>query len=493
MDNNGRAPLYERLQQAYFQRASRFHVPGHKGGRGLVSEVKGIFEDVMEIDYTEVTGLDDLHHPQGVIQEAQQLAAACFGAEATFFLVNGSTVGNLALILSVCQRNDLVLVQRNVHKSILHGLMLAGAQSVFLPPQIDPTTGIAAGVSLKVVEQALLKYPEARAVILTNPNYYGMGNDLNGISELVHSYGKPLIVDEAHGAHFGFHPELPGSALSMGADAVVQSTHKMLSALTMGSMLHIQGERIDREKTAALLAMLQSSSPSYPIMASLDLCRASLENHGEQLFAAGLRRSKAIKEKISTDMPWFSLVQEEKASEAYDYIDPFKITIRDATGTLNGYELQQQLEDKECLAEMADPDYALLVCSYATSSADTDHLFQALKDITSKFDLRKKEKAETAANNVRPSYFPPIITPVSFDMSMLSQAPSLKQAKTLQEAVGWRSAESIIPYPPGIPVIYPGEVITEELIAYLNVMIKTGARFQGEQKLAEGIIHVLKG
>lgn len=487
-----RAPLYERLKESYFQRASRFHVPGHKGGQALTIEDKGILEDVMTIDYTEVSGLDDLHHPQGVIHEAQQLAAKCFGANETFFLVNGSTVGNLALILSVCQRDDLILVQRNVHKSILHGLMLAGARAVFLPPEIDPLTGIAAGVSSQSVERALLKHPEARAVLVTNPNYYGMGSSLKKIAELAHAYDMPLIVDEAHGAHFGFHPELPGSALSMGADAVVQSTHKMLTALTMGSMLHLRGERIDRRKTASFLAMLQSSSPSYPIMASLDLCRARLEMAGEELFVGALEKCRELRKEISSKMPWFLIVNQERhATEAYDYIDPFKVTISDATGTLNGYQLQQQLENEGCLIEMADTEHVLLVYSIATSDKDSDRLLLALNQISNKLELGKKELKETAANKVRPSYFPPIPTPVQFDMSMLSPGSRLKRAVTLHEAAGYRSAESVIPYPPGVPVLFPGEVITKEVIAFLEDMVRAGARFQGEQQLVKGKIAVI--
>ncbi|MEC0200985.1 aminotransferase class I/II-fold pyridoxal phosphate-dependent enzyme, partial [Paenibacillus taichungensis] len=254
------------------------------------------FLEMMRLDVTEISGTDDLHHPEGVILEAQQLAADCFGAEESFFLVGGSTSGNLSLLLTVCNEpNSLVLVQRNVHKSIIHGLMLAGARAVFLEPWVDPTSGLAVMPSLETVQAAVQAHSEAKGVLVTLPNYYGMGTDLKPIAEVCHEAGMPLLVDEAHGAHYGQHPDLPASALSCGADGVVQSTHKMLSAFTMGAMLHVQGTRLNRSLLRQRLAMVQSSSPSYPVMASLDLARRLLHTQGANAFTAGLAAVDAFK------------------------------------------------------------------------------------------------------------------------------------------------------------------------------------------------------
>lgn len=291
-DRSHHAPLYEALL-AYRESGNRsYHVPGHKNGQAyrrmptktegegvrvedaipsgaaVSSEfvgrktVKGemdhrslrssgtpdtAFMDMMRMDVTEITGTDDLHQPEGVILEAQQLAADCYGAEESFFLVGGSTVGNLSLLLTICNEpGSVVLVQRNVHKSVIHGLMLAGAKAVFLEPWVDAASGLAVLPSVETVQAAVQAYPEAKGVLVTSPNYYGMGSDLTPLAEVCHAAGMPLLVDEAHGAHYGQHPQLPKSAPSCGADGVVQSTHKMLSAFTMGAMLHVRGPRINR-------------------------------------------------------------------------------------------------------------------------------------------------------------------------------------------------------------------------------------------------------
>ncbi|WP_158702797.1 aminotransferase class I/II-fold pyridoxal phosphate-dependent enzyme, partial [Paenibacillus faecalis] len=284
-----RAPLIEALLTYKNKANISFHVPGHKNGKVYdgIQDAE-LFSEVMKIDVTEISGTDDLHHPEGVIREAQLLAADCFGAEESFFLVGGSTAGNLAMVLTVCsQPGDLILLQRNVHKSVLNGLMLAGARAVFLEPQIDEYSGLAVMPSQETVRAALAAYPEAKAVFVTSPNYYGMGSDLKELADLCHANEVPLLVDEAHGAHYGMHPDLPESALSCGADGVVQSTHKMLSAMTMGSMLHVQGRLLDRSLLRQRLAMVQSSSPSYPVMASLDLARRLLHAQGPGAFTAG--------------------------------------------------------------------------------------------------------------------------------------------------------------------------------------------------------------
>ncbi|WP_036720636.1 aminotransferase class I/II-fold pyridoxal phosphate-dependent enzyme, partial [Paenibacillus sp. JCM 10914] len=278
-----RAPIADALDRYRERKGTSFHVPGHKNGRIYEShsQVAGMLLDAMRVDVTEISEMDDLFQPEGIIQEAQELAADCFCADESFFLVGGSTAGNLALILTVCATpGDMLLVQRNVHKSILNGLKLAGARVVFLRPEFDQHSGLAIAPSLNTIRSALDAYPEAKGLMVTMPNYYGMGSDLRPIAEACHERGLPLLVDEAHGAHYGHHPELPRSALACGADGVVQSTHKMLAAMTMGAMLHVQGDRLDRGLLRQRLSMIQSSSPSYPLMASLDLARRLLHTQG---------------------------------------------------------------------------------------------------------------------------------------------------------------------------------------------------------------------
>lgn len=468
-----RMPLLERLLEYGERGQASFHVPGHKSGKGLPPGA-GIFRQLLSIDLTEITGLDDLHHPEGVIREAQQLAAACFGAEETCFLVNGSTVGNLAAILSLCASDDVIIVQRNAHKSVLHGLMLAGAKAVFVTPRYDTKSGLAAGVGAEVLETALARHPEAKGVLLTNPNYYGMGGDLRRLARLTHRYGKPLVVDEAHGAHYGFHTDLPESALAAGADLVVQSTHKMLSAMTMGAMLHMQGDRIDRGQVKQRLAMLQSSSPSYPIMASLDASRVLLQAEGKVWLDRGLRAVSRFERALGRS-PWFQTIA-GAPSQAYETKDPFKVAVCDATGTLSGFGLRDELERRGIMTEMADPRHVLLVFSLASDEHDADKLVQAMEQIADAFALPKKNIG--AAFSYGDGGLPDrgsISEPVSFRLNPRTATASI----ALSDAVGQRAGEMVIPYPPGIPVLYEGEIITEEVIRYIRHLAAEGARFQG--------------
>jgi len=491
------APLYERLVACRAAGLTSFHVPGHKSGRGLDPLAKGDLEQVMAIDYTEITGLDDLHDPEGVIREAQELAADCFGADETHFLVGGSTVGNLAMITAVCGRGELMLVQRNVHKSVIHGLMLAGARAVFLPPQRDEASGLAFAPDIAVVREAFARYPEAKALFLSNPDYYGTGVDLRPYAELAHVCGKPLLVDEAHGAHYGFHPDLPPSALSCGADAVVQSTHKMLTAMTMGAMLHVRGERINRDLLKFRLGMLQSSSPSYPIMASLDLCRRSLHVRGAELFERGLAAVRSFAAGLAR-LESFAAARPAAVASAgvLKTQDPFKVAVRDQTGTLTGYELKSELERRGCMVEMADPDYVLLVFSLASSLQDSERLLSALRDIGEERRLGGREPRPGAWQSAAAAPFRRISAPVPMDMrvpglSAGGEGSPPTRLVPIREAAGEICAEMVIPYPPGVPVLFPGEPIEREMAEYIAELAASGARFHGWRGAADGMLRIM--
>lgn len=482
--NPARAPLFDALVAHHLRHAVSFHVPGHKSGRGLDEEAKLFFESMMTIDYTEITGLDDLHHAEGIIREAQILAADCFGAEETCFLVGGSTAGNLAMITAVCRPGELLLVQRNVHKSVINGLKLAGAKAVFLPPYIEPISGLACGVNIEDVEQALSEYPEAKGLLLTNPNYYGIGINLQPIAELLHKYDKLLLVDEAHGAHYGFHPSLPLTALSSGADAVVQSTHKMLTAMTMGAMLHLQGKRINRKLVKERLSMLQSSSPSYPLLASLDLARRLVHTRGFAYVDQGLQAVNEFKRRLD-QLNTFRYISQPSNDQIFLTQDPFKISIYDYSGALTGPELQAALEERGCYIEMADSKHVLIVMTPASNINDVDRLIASLQQISTII----KEKASTS--RVQDHRFAPtfhhISVPISFD---LSSSTSAETTIALHEAAGRCSAEMVIPYPPGIPVLYPGELITNATVLYLQELVNLGIRIQGTALGQSGMLKV---
>ncbi|MVP02154.1 aminotransferase class I/II-fold pyridoxal phosphate-dependent enzyme [Paenibacillus lutrae] len=484
------APLFERMREHYDKLPASFHVPGHKSGRGADPAAASFFEPLMALDYTEISGLDDLHQPEGVIREAQELAADCFGADETFFLVGGSTVGNLAMIMSLCGTGDILLVQRNVHKSVLHGLMLAGAHAVFISPALDGDSGIPASVRWCDVEDALNRYPEAKGLLLTNPNYYGMGVNLRPYAELAHSRGIPLLVDEAHGAHYGFHPELPESALASGADAVVQSTHKMLSAMTMGAMLHLQGDRMDRGRIRTLLAMLQSSSPSYPILASLDLARKQMHTCGRELINQGLDAVKLLCSGIHS-VHGLKVLEPPVAPEAYDSLDPFKITLYDSTGTLTGTDLQELLEEAGCYVEFASGAYVLLLLTIFTSLEDAQRALDVCRSISTRYLIERQELRDTSPN----SMYKPLLYSVSKPVPMGSPLFTNNQEQnvvlaSLDDSTGQRSAEMVIPYPPGIPLLYPGEIITEETADKLKKLVASGARFHGSVEVMRGYLKV---
>jgi arginine decarboxylase len=482
--NKYSAPLFERLIEHADKSYASLHVPGHKSGRGVDPTARPYYESILRLDLTEISGLDDLHHPEEAILEAQRLAADCFGAEETFFLVNGSTVGNLSMIMSVCRKGDLLLVQRDAHKSVIHGLMLAGARAVFVNPEVDPATGVTLGLSKLAVEEALEQYPEAKGLLVTRPSYYGTAMPLEDIAESLHAQGKPLLVDEAHGAHFGFHPSLPASALSCGADIVVQSTHKLLTAMTMGAMLHVQGDLVDRKEIKRFLTMLQSSSPSYPLMASLDISRRQMHTSGAELLGEGLSVVGDFASKVKR-LPRFALLEPEMPKHVQETAesckDPFKIILKDIRGGLSGFELKDALEEHGCFVEMADPQAVLLVFSLASTEQDATKLLQALGEISATGQVGSEGSGSDTLRSFSSAVMPGLSKPVSFDESVYRHRGTVLVA--LSESEGRVASEMIVPYPPGIPVLCPGERVSGEVSRYLMQLVAMGARIHG---LVEG-------
>lgn len=504
------APLYEMLECYKAEGKISFHVPGHKNGQAYrMDQSAGFLDEVMTADITEISGSDDLHDPGGVILEAQRLAADCFGAEESFFLVGGSTAGNLALILTVCaEPGAVLLVQRNVHKSVIHGLMLAGARAVFLDPLLDESSGLAVAPAEETVRKALAAWPEAAGLLVTMPNYYGMGTDLAPLARACHDSGVPLLVDEAHGAHYGQHPELPAGALSCGADGVVQSTHKMLAAMTMGAMLHVQGPRLDRALLRQRLAMVQSSSPSYPVMASLDLARRLLHTRRADAFTAGLAAVKTLRRGLA-ELPRFAALRPKapqrhtggggaetsaprvsgrrSTDAAYSTQDPFKVVIYDAAGVLSGFELQAQLERKGCVPEMSDERHVVLLFSLGSRAEDAVSLLAALREIDREYPPGPFPSASAHVSTWNNFERSPLSAPVQFSLRPVREEET--ERIKLEESEGRVAAEMVIPYPPGIPLLYPGEVITGEISYRLRSLVEAGAKFQS---VSDPILQTIK-
>jgi arginine decarboxylase len=471
------APLFEKLMELAALKNISFHVPGHKNGRAY-NELSP-FAQLLDIDVTELPELDDLHQPEGVIAQAQILAASCFFAEQTFFLVNGSTVGNLALIMATCQPGDLILVQRNAHQSILHGCMLAQTRVGFLTPEWDEESGIPLHVSEQTIIRAIKQFPEAKAVFLTNPNYYGATQDLQPIAELVHQADMLLLVDEAHGAHLGYHPAWPRSAMQCGADAAVQSTHKMLASMTMTGMLHVQGARINRSRLQQVLRMLQSSSPSYVLMASLDLARARLAERGAPAFSM-----------LQANIDWFHQQMRDIAVSSFQTIrfdderalcahDPCKIILK--MNGMTGNQLQQLLHQHGCLTELADHQHVLLALSMETTRADLQTLLHVLSQIASeqKSDLTTNTNHDGIINLINQLRFDDKMGPISFSLNWLHDQEKVGHCCNLEDSVGLSSAQMITPYPPGIPLLFPGELIRSSHVQWMQMMLAQGMRIHG--------------
>lgn len=511
-----RKPIYEALRRMAQRSPARFHVPGHKGGTFFPQEALHIFAPLLQLDLTELPGLDDLHDPRGIIAQAQELAAEVFHADRTYFLVGGSTVGNLAMILGTIDRGDQVFVARHSHRSVFHALSMAEAEAIILEPEICPRFQVPLGVSESCFEQALRHYPQAKAIILTYPNYYGQALDIEPIIRLAHERNMLVLVDEAHGAHFGQDECLPRSAMQLGADVSVQSTHKMLASMTMTSMLHIKGERVSRPDIEACLHRLQSSSPSYPLLASLDLARAALarmkpedwhqaldayRHLRERLHEAGWTVSAAgtaggVSEQDTSSMAPVGGPEKLRPKTGTVCHDPFKLIIRAPEGW-HGFQLQQKLFEENIAVELADPTQILLTLPLAPQISWHDRLLQALDKIrhgrNGALEVDARKPLPRPVESAPGDKCSDACSDQASHVTMAKDGPrwrvlqmkriSLEDVEEidLSEAAGRLSAEMLVPYPPGVPLLIPGEEVDKQCVARIRLLQDQGAYFQGKR------------
>jgi len=469
-------PIVEGLERFRLQQNISFHVPGHKHGE--LSHLPQAFKDVMRYDVTELSGLDDLHHPEEMILEAENLLADTYGAMKSFFLVGGSTVGNLAMIYATCKKGDTIIVQRNAHKSIFHAIELVGAKPVFVSPLWDERTLTATHVSYRDLKEAVDYFPEARAVVLTYPTYYGVtSKEIEQQIAYCHEKGIPVLVDEAHGAHFSACTLFQPSSLTYGADIVVQSAHKTLPAMTMASFMHVNSDFIDVEKVNHYLRMLQSSSPSYLLLASLDDARYYVQTYMESDGAYIIEKRNQ----------WIEALRAIGSLEVIEVDDPIKLLLR--VDGYSGFQLQEALEAKHVYAELADANQVLLVLpllkhghSYPFAEIRV-RIKDAITLLLSTPMVEIITASQTAYNFVaitEPAY--------TFDEVEGAEKEWLPYMRTM----GRISASMIIPYPPGIPLLVPGEKITVAKLSQLEELLATGATFQGNHRLEEKMIEVIK-
>jgi arginine decarboxylase len=448
-----RAPLFEALRHYAQQVRAPLHVPGHKQGLGAPRSMREFFgQQILSIDLTEAPGLDDLHAPTGVIAEAQELAAEAFGAAHSFFLVGGTTAGLHGLIMSACRPGQSLAVPRHAHRSVLGALILSGAKPAWVRTCLHAELDLAAHMDLGSLRRALTG---ASAALLVHPTYFGTIGSLAAEIDLIHQRNLPVIVDEAHGSHFHFHPDLPPSALSYGADGVVHSVHKTGGSLTQSSICHLGSQsRIPADRLKEMLRLVQSTSPSYLLMASLDLARRELRISGHEAWERALQLAETARTKLAK-IPGIMICQTA---------DPTKLLIDVRGRGRTGLSAAAHLWASGVAVETAGLGYILAVLTPGDRLQTVEHLVAALKSLP--------PGDEQPIRVPEPPWPEVVLTPRE---AFLGQ----KAAIPLAEAVGCIAAELISPYPPGIPVVAPGERLTPEVIGYLQHAVGAGYHLQG--------------
>ncbi|MBD2364574.1 aminotransferase class I/II-fold pyridoxal phosphate-dependent enzyme [Anabaena minutissima FACHB-250] len=486
--NQNQAPLLEALKNCAARPHAAFYTPGHKRGRGIAQPLADLLgRDVFGVDLTELADLDNLSAPQGVIQQAQQLAAEAFGASQTWFLINGSTCGIEAAILATCSVGDKIILPRNVHSSAIAGLILSGAMPIFVNPEYDPILDITHSITPDSLQAALQQHPDAKAVLTVYPTYYGVCGDLKAIAHITHQYYIPLLVDEAHGAHFAFHPQLPTSALAAGADLTVQSIHKVLGAMTQASMLHVQGERIDIDRVSKALQLLQSTSPSYVLLASLDAARQQMAVDGKKLMSRTLQLASDARTRISqiSGLSVLQLPSEGCFSPGFVDLDRTRLTVTVSGLGLTGFEAEELLDAQGVTAEFSTLQNITFIISLGNTSDDIEQLvegFRSLAEIKpSSLQLPNMDNAVCYfLSNLTPNPFP--IREGEQELKRISPREAFFAASEILPV--WETcdricAEVVCPYPPGIPMLIPGEVITKSVLEYLQQIQHQGGFISG--------------
>jgi arginine decarboxylase len=468
------APYFEALCAYADVPRAAFHTPGHIQGRGAHPAMRAAVGDrVLSMDISPGLGnLDGV--PGSALDDAQALAAEAYGADRSWFLANGSTLGNQIMVTAVCHPGDVILTSRNTHRSIISALMVAGVHPLYIPAELDPESHIAHGVSPAQVEAHLAGHPEVRAVLIVSPTYYGACSDVAGIAESAHRHGVPLLVDEAWGPHFPFHPDLPPHALSQGADMAVTGAHKLLSAFLQASMLHVRGDLVDHDRVEVVNRMLQSTSPSCLLRASIDVARMQMATEGEALLTTAIELAEDARARIE-EHPLLSCLDKRLiGSHGVVGFDPTRLSVNVISTGYTGYEVEKMLfDDHACTMEMADYANVLANITMGHRRADLDQFVTALHAIAdhpSAHQLNSQGFVERALYEVPEQ----VMSPGEAFHASQERVP-------LADSVGRISAEMAATYPPGIPVVVPGERLTPALVAHLSAQVAAGGRIVGPQ------------
>lgn len=455
-----KTPIINKLNDIVDEDLISFHVPGHKLGKiynrlGYTS----IIEKIYKMDTTEIIETDNLHSPDGIIKESQKRASKAFKSDKTYYLVNGTTCGIQASIMTVCSPKDKLIVNRDCHQSVINGCILGDVKPVYINSNINKKNNIIEGINIDEVINVIDSNLDARAILLTYPTYYGCTYDLKAICDYAHNRNMIVIVDEAHGAHLGLSDKLPKTSLEQGADIVIQSTHKTLPSFTQSSMLHINGNRVDNNKLEMNLRIMQSSSPSYSLMSSLELAVDIYINNGKELMKELLVNIDNFKDSIKDNIP----------IDIYNDYDKTKIFIESKKLGLTGYKLEEILRYKYNIqVELSNYYGVLLICTIGNVSSDFELLKKSLIDIYDKYN--------------KDIFLEEVIYPRDIPIQVLTPREAFykpKKSVKIYDSIGMISGEYIIPYPPGISLLSPGEIISKDIIDYVVYCNQNGMSVSG--------------
>lgn len=476
-----RAPIYEALEEFRKMRVVPFDVPGHKRGRGNPELARLLGETCVSMDVNSMKPLDNLCHPVSVIREAEELAAEAFGAAHAFLMVGGTTSAVQSMVLSVVKRGEKIILPRNVHRSVMGALVLCGAIPVYVNPECDDRLGIPLGMRLEEVERAIRENPEAKAVLVNNPTYYGICSDLRGIVELAHRHGMLCLADEAHGTHFYFHEDLPVSAMEAGADMAAVSMHKSGGSLTQSSLL-LTGPAVHPGYVHQIINLTQTTSASYLLLSSLDIARRNLALRGRTEFGRVMDMARYARAEINAIGGYYAFGRELiNGGSVYDF-DETKLSVNTLDVGLAGIEVYDLLRDEyDIQIEFGDLGNILAYLSIGDRPREIERLVSALSEVRRRFGKSK-------AGLMRQEYIEPQV-----DVSPQDAFYADKESLPIDETEGRVCSEFVMCYPPGIPILAPGERITRQILDYIHYAKAKGCSMTGPEDADILRLNVLKG
>jgi len=478
LDQN-KAPIYDALLRFKKMRIVPFDVPGHKRGRGNKELTEFLGQSCMEVDVNSMKPLDNLCHPVSVIKEAEDISAEAFGASHAFFMVGGTTSAVQSMIMYACKSGEKIIMPRNVHRSAINSLILCDAVPVYVNPDVNNQLGIALGMSVEQVEKAIQENPDAKAVLVNNPTYYGICSDLKKITELAHSKGMLVLVDEAHGTHFYFGENFPVTAMKAGADISAVSMHKSGGSLTQSSFL-LMGKKINSDYMRQVINLTQTTSASYLLLSSLDISRKRLAIHGKEIFSRTVEMAEYARSEINSIGGYYAYSKELiNGDSIYDF-DISKLSIHTLPVGLAGIEVYDLLRDEyDIQIEFGDIGNILAYLSVGDRKQDIERLISALSEIRRRFGRSK-------AGMLSQEYINPIVAETPRKAFYAD-----KVSLPLEQTSGRICSEFVMCYPPGIPILAPGELITDDIIRYINYAKQKGCSMTGTEDINIERLNVL--